>query len=81
MAHASMQYIGWRSYALQSKKAIVLDCNNQSCHNNNQLTGLIHEIFDDRKKQKFRFYRPLSLTIRYKWFKKTASESVSNIYI
>ena len=76
-----MQHKDRRSYAWQSKKAIVLGCNNQSCHNNHQLTRLIHEIFDDRKRQQVRFRRPLSLTIRYKWFKKTARESITNIYI
>ena len=74
-----MQHIDRRSYAWQSKKAIVLDCNNQSCHNNHQLTRLIHEIFNDRKRQQVRFCRLLSPTIRYKWSKKTASESMSNI--
>ena len=66
-----MQHIDRRSYAWQRKKAIVLDCNNQSCHNNHQLTRLIHEIFDDSKRQQVCFR---------KWFKKTASESMSNIY-
>ena len=79
LAHANMQHIDQRSYARQSKKVIVLDCNNQSCHNNHQKTRLVHEILDDRKRQQVRFCRLLSLTIRYKWFKKTASESMSDI--
>ena len=78
MAHVNKN-IDRRSYAWQSKKAIVLDCNNQSCHNDHQLTRLIHEIFDDRKRRQVHFRRPLLLTIRYKWFKKTASESMSDI--
>ena len=75
-----MQHKDRRSCAWQSKKAIVLDCNNQSCHNNHQLIWLTHEIFDDTKRQQqVRFRRPLSRTIRYKWFKKTAGESITNI--
>ena len=64
---------------LTEQETIVLVCNNQSCHNNHQLTRLIHEIFDDRKRQQVCFRRVMSLTIRYKVFKKTASESKSNI--
>ena len=82
MAHGNMQDIDPSSYAGQSKKAIVLDSNYQSCHNNHQLTRLIHEIFDDRKTQQVRLRRPLPLTIRYKWFKKTANKiNVKYIYI
>ena len=39
-AHATIRLIDRRSYAYRSKKAIVLDCNDQSCHNSHQLTCL-----------------------------------------
>ena len=79
--YGTCEYATHRSakLCLTEQETIVLDCNNQSCHNNHLLTRLIHEIFDDKKRQQVRFRRPLLLTIRYKWFKKTAGESKLNI--
>ena len=78
-AHANIRHINRRSYAYQSKKAIVLDCNDQSCHNSHQLNHLSMKYYMTGRGNKFVFHRPLLLTIRYKWLKKTASESMSNL--